>query len=218
MIYPQNPTHSWTVERNLGTKTEDKRYTYQEFMARISRRDMRPDDIPWDIRSPRDVGILNALEDLRIHRIGGGTVKVTEISPSLTGWSPPQSDKTREIFSELFERAMKKFHMYSKSEVLVNVVGNERRNLVSKLSGEIYNLRKEETWDYIARRFEIMDIRVVAPTTPSAVTGGLAYRKVDVAATIASYTDSNNKWTGALAERFPTQDEFKKFVSILFVL
>lgn len=199
--------------RNYGTKTTDGRYIYAEFMARTSGSSMLADRIDWDIRSPLDVGIKDALADLAKHNIGGGTMDVGEVSTDLESWKPPEGDSYKTSFAELYERALQKFRQFSLDPDFNTLIGKNRRDLVTQLISQIYISRREENMNWVGKFLQKKYPDIVAPPTASAVEGRKPYKKVSIEASLAAYTDADGKFTGAFGKDFANRAAFISFVS-----
>lgn len=214
MIYAHNPQHPWPRMRNRGMKTTDGRFTYPEFMARASGNSMLPDKINWDIRSPVDVGIKEALGDLTKNNIGGSTMDVGEASPDLKSWKPPKDDALKTNFVELHERALAKYRELSLNPAFSRLIG-DRREVVTLLFSQIYTSRREETMNWVAEHLKGKYPNIVAPETASSVEGRKPYLKVNIEASLAAYTDADGKFTGAFGDEFKDRNTFISFVSDL---
>ncbi|TQW00738.1 hypothetical protein IF1G_00669 [Cordyceps javanica] len=192
--------------------TEDKRYVYQEFMSKIST-PSKATKVYWDIRSPADVGIKEALADLQQHGLGGGTIHVERLSPSLKDHKPAEKEISRTIYALLLENALAKYRVLPTTTESNNIIDN-RRQLMGQLSKEIYTLRREENQSSIAKflteHLGIPD--VVAPEHDSTIPGGERYNKLDIAATLAANTESDGQFKQALKERFNDRDAFIKYI------
>ncbi|TQW04489.1 hypothetical protein IF2G_08259 [Cordyceps javanica] len=211
MIYAQNPKHPWLRRRNMGTGV-DKRFQYPEFMARADGSNMLPAEINWNIRSPLDVGIDDAIDDLAKNQIGGGTMKVGEVSPDLEGWKPPTNDPLKKDFTELFERALEKWRQLSTDPHYNTLLGKNRKAVTTLLISQIFHSRREETMNWVAKDLQKKYPNVVAPETPSSVPGRDPYKKINIEASLAAYTDANGRFTGAFGKDFSDRAAFISFV------
>lgn len=113
---------------------------------------------------------------------------------------------------ELYERALAKYRQFSLNPNFSTIIG-QRGAVLTQLFNQIYNIRREETMGWVSRTLKDKFPNIVAPETASSVEGGKPYKKVNIEASLAAYTDADGKFTGDFGKKFANRAAFISFVS-----